>query len=26
VVDTAKAFVPVAVEIGVVDTLARYFN
>ena len=26
VVYTAKAFVPVAVEIGVVDTLARYFN
>lgn len=26
VVDTAKAFVPVAVEIGVVDTLSRYFN
>ena len=26
VVDTAKAFVPVAVEIGVVDTLARYFS
>lgn len=26
VVETAKAFVPVAVEFGVVDTLTRYFN